>query len=248
MPDHEGWFFWFLRRFNTLMMTVFGLLVLGVIGYQLCNNPIIRHNLFGTPVPPFAIPGMPAVTPGFRVQAEAYATPGAVYGPQVKFLYVLVHSKAPAANVSSIYPVFHAGDATNVMIVDEKTGEGHWLFTGTDRGIVARDAIYQGAPVVNAPVGVDPRPVIGLVMWVAQSDTNKDGQLTQDDAVTLYSWHQGETSAVKMLSADDVLTGGQEGADRYMVVYRQGKTLKSAFYSVPDFKLLSEKVLPEPPH
>jgi hypothetical protein len=250
MPQHEGWFFWFLRRLNTILLTIIALAIVVLGGHQLWRSVWLKHELFGGPV----VAALPASSGNvkstdFVVQTEAYPTPDTQYGPQTNVIYVQRHAEPLPANSSpetaELYP---QGDAVNVMVIDENTGEGHWLFHGTGRYIMTRDVVYQGAPVASSEYGVDPRPIIGMVMLVVDSDTNKNGALDEKDIISVYLWRKGGTEAVKLLTSDTIPGIGQIGADRYLVTYEKGKKSMAALYSVPDFKLISDKPLPDAPH
>ena len=247
----DGLFFRVLRRFNMILLTIIGLSIViggGFAAWKYCEHKHGVRDFY----PPY--PGIygssvavapPAKADKFEVDADNYGSPDTVYGPYGGSLFVLNRLMPPPAGAPEEYLGYAPREAVNLMVVDAKTGEGHWLFAGANRVIISRDAVYEGAPVANAMPGKDTRPVIGMVMAVFEGDTGaaKPAKSTP----VFYIWRKGDTQAAKLFAVDEVLSMGQIGADRYMIVYKTGKETKSAIYSVPEFKLLAEKVLPEAP-
>lgn len=255
MPHQDGLFFRVLRRLNMIMLTIIGLTIIvggGFVGWKyyehqkkvLADRDAVMGEIYSG-----RLRGEAGVKSGdLVVEAQNYGTVDTVYGPNENSIFVLNRVLPPPAGVPEGYPAFGPHQAVNLMVVDETTGEGRWLFAGTKRLIESRDVVYEGAAVVRSVPGTDARPVIGLVMIVVDTDTDKDGKLTVKDKPTLYVWRKGTAEAVKLLDVDEAMSYGQLGADRYLIVYKKDKETRSALYSVPEFKLLSGKVLPETPH
>ena len=145
----------------------------------------------------------------------------------------------------------------NLLAVDTRTSASHWLFHGYDRMILTEDAVYELAPadtnrssptIISANgTGRGAQLAIALVLQTVDADTNKDGKLSAKDEHSLYVYRAGASEVVKIIAADDFLSTQQIGLDKYLVVYENGKTATAASYSLPDFKLLSEKPLPNVP-
>jgi hypothetical protein len=151
----------------------------------------------------------------------------------------------------------------NLLLVDGMTSESRWLFRGNHRNIVTWSVVTAASapqePAATGPV-VIPAPgfdgsiapnipgVAALVVTVVDTDTNKDGELGDGDSRSLYVYRPGGGEAVKLLTADIVKVSSQVGTDRYVVVYEKGKSAMTAVYSVPEFKLLSERPLPNVPN
>jgi hypothetical protein len=85
------------------------------------------------------------------------------------------------------------------------------------------------------------------VIHTIDADTNKDGALTNKDQQSLYLYRPGVGLAVKLLDADLVLSTAQADDAHYLVVYERGRDAIAATYSLPDFKLVSQKRIPPVP-
>jgi hypothetical protein len=136
----------------------------------------------------------------------------------------------------------------NVLAVNQITVESHWIFKGYDRDIVSNDLVYEATP---SPVPLAPgqaASAIALVMTVVDADTNKDGELSEKDRQSLYIYLPGMTKAVRLLTADLMVSRQQTASDRYLVVYENGGSAVAATFSVPEFKLIAEKALPKVPN
>ena len=144
-------------------------------------------------------------------------------------------------------------------------GSSHWLFHGYDRMILTENAIFERRPeaaslsgptVIRAPgsaYDTSPTPAtdapsaVAVVLETVDADTNKDGKITAKDEHSLYVYRAGATEAVKIITADDFLSVQQIGTDKYLVICENGKTATATTFSLPDFKLQSEKPLPNVP-
>jgi hypothetical protein len=235
----DGLFFRVLRRFNILIGTVLGLALIAGCGYVGWNIVKLGHPW---PIEYASVPlqadTVKAVS--YDVSLTSAETPRE---PSLSsyYLFALNRTAPPAQG-----EYYHALEVANLMDIDEKTGEGFWLFKGKNRNIVMRDPVRQGDLAEGAVV--DSRPFMGLVMLVVEQDTNKDGQLTASDGTSVYYWKQGTTQAVKLLGAEQSVGGGQMNGKRYSVLYKKGGKTISVLYSLPDFRLISEKTLPDVPN
>jgi hypothetical protein len=233
----DGLFFRVLRRFNMVLCTLIALVLLagaGIVGWSAVKEG--RLGLFS-----FKSEPVPAVTKS-SVKYEVALAP---YGSKVTDtttagydIFVLNRTAWPEG--AEFYP---GPDVVNVMDIDPETGSGQWAFKGTARTIIMRDPVRKGDASGGSATG--PHSVVALVMWVHDGDIGKDGFFTDKDGISVYVWRLGKTPAVKLLRAEDGISTGQSSATRYNIVYKKGKQTISAVYSVPDFKLVSENVLPE---
>jgi hypothetical protein len=244
MPQ-DGLFFRVLRRFNMILVTIIALAVIGAVGWHVWKNPGFRHELTGRPA--FVLPAPAAQGEALVVEPENYGTSDTVYGPHQNTVMVLYRYPPFAApGKAEEYPNYAPKQAVNIMVLDAKNGDGHWLFPDNKQVIVMRDALYEGPAESYTTPDTDKRPVLGMVLMVAPADTNKNGMLDVGDAATLYAWTKGAAAAKALVAIDEMISVGQYD-DHYIVVYKKGKDLKSATYSVPEFKLLADKVLPKAP-
>lgn len=250
MPHQDGLFFRVLRRCNMVLLTIVLVTGLFLMGESVAFAPALQFVM--TKLHLASAPAAKTIKAAVRFdnQADWYPTEN-LYPPvqRDKVLYVLRKTTPPepaaAGELAVPTPTY---DDVNVMIIDDKTGEGHWLFPGRNQLIVARDAIYEGSSPPGAAVGTDPRPIIAMVIHVVEEDTNNDGKLSGADEVTLYLWRKDKPELVKLLTSDRGAGGGLAGPDRYIVNYGKDNKERVAAYSVPDFKLIYDKELPAPPH
>jgi len=136
-----------------------------------------------------------------------------------------------------------SGQDVNLLLVDA-TGAGHWVFHGNERTIESRDVILESVPKSG---GNETPDAVGLMITVIDTDTNGDGRFTAKDRHTLYGYRLGGEGAVKLMTAEDFLGASQFGADKYVVVYADKDAARSAVFSLPDFKLISDNPLPNVP-
>ncbi len=233
----DGLFFRVLRRFNILMGTVLALLLLGALG--LAGWKIATEGSLGfypTLMPSIETPKNLTQKVEYNVALGGYDSPGLDQTANRYALFVLNRSEGPS--------YYGMSEAVNVMLIDDDTAEGHWAFKGVNRAIILRDAIRKGP--LEATATIDARPVIGLLMWVQEYDVAKNGARVTKPGVTFYRWTISKAEAVKLLTVQEGLASGQIDANRYSIVYRKDGKIISAMYSLPDFKLITEKVLPDP--
>jgi hypothetical protein len=150
--------------------------------------------------------------------------------------------------------VYTGPNTVNLLAVDDVSGASHWLFRGYDREIVRQETVTKrdeepGPPTVAAPGTPAPygNHSIALVIHTIDADTDKDGELTGKDRQSLYIYRPGMGFAVKLLDADLVLSTAQADDAHYLVVYERGRDAIAATYSLPDFKLVSQKRIPPVP-
>jgi hypothetical protein len=132
------------------------------------------------------------------------------------------------------------------MVLDEKTGGGLWLFPSSKQIITSRDALYVGASTKQTAAATDLRQAYGMVMCVSGVD-QKAKSAAVNNCSALFVWTKAMPAAKKVLDIDEMISMGQYGADRYIVVYRKGTEVKSITYALPEFALLSDKPLPAAP-
>lgn len=144
---------------------------------------------------------------------------------------------------SSVYA--SAVDGVNLLALNDVTGAGHWLFHGYKRAILSEEGVNRENAV---PVPGYVPNVIALVIQTIDADTNSDGELTEKDRQSLYFYRPGMQFAEKFLDADYIVSRGQTDTNGFLVVYERGKSAIAATYSIPDFKLRSEKQVPSVPN
>jgi hypothetical protein len=136
-------------------------------------------------------------------------------------------------------------DGVNLLTINGSTGVGHWLFHGYGRAVLSEEGMIREHAV---PVPGGTSDVMALVIQTIDADTNQDGELTEKDQQSLYVYRPGMQFAEKFLDADYIISREQTSADSFLVVYERGKLATAATYSIPDFKLKSEKPIPSVPN
>lgn len=155
--------------------------------------------------------------------------------------------------VSSENARYNGPDTVNLLAVDERSGAGHWLFHGYGREIVSEEAITMKlTPEIAAVFSPNAAPAngevtIALAIRTIDADTDKDGALTAKDRQSFYVYRAGTGFATKLTAVDYVISSEQADDTHYLLVYERGDTAIAATYSLPDFKLISEKKLPGVP-
>lgn len=228
----ESKFFRYLWRFLAigLALVVLGTLAFIGLGLKLPAGPVGHHA-------PDAKKVERKWT--YRIEGEDLATNWA----QSRKLFVLRRwSGEPREFGLSSYSGPDAQDV-NYLFVNGQTGASQWVFRGNNRLIVSNDSITAGAPNFK---GVSLS--IAIVTTVVESDTDKDGELSTKDRKTLYGYHIGGVAPAKMLSADTILGARQIDDDKYLIAYMNGKALKAAVFSIADFKMVSERPIPNVPN
>lgn len=140
--------------------------------------------------------------------------------------------------------------SVNFLAVNPSTAESRWVFDGYGRMIIGGDLIDSVIPPIPVPLvpGQVTSPAIALVMTVVDADTNKDGELTEKDRKSLFVYRAGAIKAVRLFTADLIVSRQQTDNYRYLVIYENGSSAVAATYSLPDFKLIAEKPLPKVPN
>ncbi len=241
----ENRFFRFVGRFNTLAIAVvivgIAIVAIVLVAYSLISP---WNNPYTVPVGHFApVPKDAEKNYTYRIESEPLATTGTNERILVLRRWQGEPKEYGLADISKVSSYSRSDvQDVNFLVVDGDSAASHWLFPGYDRSILSKDAVYGARPATNTE-----QPLLAWVIQTVDADTNKDGELTPKDRKSLYVYRVGAGEAVKFLTTDNVLATQQIDADKYLVVYEKGKTATAATFSVPDFKLLSEKPLPNVP-
>ena len=119
----------------------------------------------------------------------------------------------------------------NILALNDKAGTSHWLFAPGPRVIV--DSVMQiGRPDRENTVSIG---YIGMVLVVADADTNKDGVVDERDRLSLYYYGLDDKLPVKMLAADRIILESTFVQDETLRLFVQdgGKSFELT-YSLPD--------------
>jgi hypothetical protein len=216
----ENRFFKWLGRANAIILFFAGIAILvALVGYN--------------------------ILPAWRGSAEP--NPSAAAGPSQRELHYMV-GELPLAISSSDLTLFDNTNEgmmvltsrsfgetnVNILIVNLETMKSRWMFPGNRRSIGSVHVINSTFPKTAS------NRVVGLVIPVASSDTDKDGEITNGDEETLYLYRPGSGSdPVPLLTAKSANVQ-QLSSERMMVLYNAGRDDdRMALYSIPEFKRLA---------
>jgi hypothetical protein len=264
MSDENKFFRW-IWRFNGVVLALLCFVTVAAIGYNVTSGWFRNYgeNPEGHFVP---VPKDAEANNTYRLNSSGSIGFLKEDGSQEIDLVFTLGDWNGAPNVYGLQSVGSSGSRyrgpyyANILLENAETGAGRWLFQGYGRNILSWDTVVDPAkkdqailasaePVVVAAGGVhgDTNSVRVLVLKVIDKDTDGDGELTDKDRLTLYTWHLVDKAPEKLLDADLILSQSQIGADRYVITYETGRAAFIAVYSVPDFKLLTKKPLPKLP-
>lgn len=233
-------FFIWVWRFNALVLALGAIFLIGMAGLSLLG----RRNWEPAPEGHFApVPRGAEKDHTYRLSPLDLG-----FGEEVLFGLgrwdgspkshgLLMTREVRLASESSRY---NDPNTVNLLVVDGRTDTGHWLFHGYGRLVASEDIITKGA----APNTV----AVALVIRTIDADTDKDGEMTYKDRQSFYVYRRGTGYATKLIDVDYVLSHEQVDDANFLLVYERGRTAYAATYSLPDFKLVSEKPLPEVPN
>lgn len=223
--------FQYLWRFNAVAMAVICLAIIVAFAASALSPLWSSRNadVSGT----FAAPKTTEQGYTYKLGSDAIRLAGTS-----EALFVLRRWKSSARDSAS--PEASAQDV-NLLAVNGNDAGGHWLLRGTDQRIMARDELHVSD--VAAYNGAS--PVTALVLTVAEQEHS--GADAGKDRESLYLYRVGSPNAVRFFTADRILANQQIGADRYVVIYENGKTAGTDLFSLVDFRLLSNKPLPDIP-
>lgn len=72
----------------------------------------------------------------------------------------------------------------NLLFANMNTGQSHWLFSDNSQ-LVLRNSFIDVYPINEASINVNSAKVVGILYKVIKSDSNKDGQINEDDKLTV---------------------------------------------------------------
>lgn len=253
-------FFRYVWRFNALVLAVVALFALYLAGNEFIFGPLTDRVAYEEPTGHFApVPKAAEKNYTYRLAAAGQQF---ILGHEEVFSLTRWKGEPQEYGLADIRGSSSDGAETqdvNLLAVDADNSTGHWLFKGYDRMILTKDGVQESWPsaptgtgptIIRAPgsgVAQDAPSTIALVIEAVDADTDRDGKITAKDKHSLYVYRAGMTEAVKIITADDFLSVQQIGSDKYLVICENGKTASAATFSLPDFKLLSEKPLPNVP-
>lgn len=250
--QEESRFFLFLWRFDAVLLALAGVLVIGALATSMIENWMMRHRHPDVPAGNFTpVPKSAEKDYTYRLEAQ----PDVASLSHEQFFALQRWNGSPASyglamdlKVTTAFSssFYHYTDAVNLLALDSATGASHWLFAGYNRKVADQQAIYAGGPLVPDESKATPEP-IALVIRTVDKDTNGDGQLDYKDGWSLYYYRPGDVRATKFFDADYIISMNEVDNGDFSVVYEKGQSAFGARFHVPDFKLMSEKPLPDVP-
>ena len=248
----ENKLFRFLWRFNAILLAVAGILVVGALSTSMIENWMMRHRSPEAPQGDFT-PVPKSAEKNYTYRLEAQPEISAL--PHEEFLALQRWDGSPESNGLAMDLKATAGfssssyqytDAVNILSVNISAGTSHWLFAGYSRRIVDQQAIYAEDPLAPSGSKTSANP-IALVIRTVDKDTNGDGQLDYRDGWSLYYYRPGDVKATKFFDAAYIISMNDLYGGNFSVIYEKGRSAFAARFHVPDFKLVSEKPLPDVP-
>lgn len=127
----------------------------------------------------------------------------------------------------------------NYLFVDTLTNDAHWLWTGVLPLIIDETVLSSK----NKDHSLN---MLGMLLTVADKDTNGDGYINAYDYKTLLAVGNDGKAAGRVLDGiDRIYTLNQIDDSRSLLVYEKEGKSSSAFYSHSQHKLAQDKPLPE---
>jgi len=160
---------------------------------------------------------------------------------------VVIHTLDRTSSTPRAIPIKSAysydSDVVNLLVVDDATATGRWMFEGAGQALFGRTFIYDPA-TLDAERGQ--RRAIALLIEMSIADTNKDGIVdARDDERTLMVYTMSDGTRVNLLKGPHVLISMRQTVDgRVLVMYEQGTKTILASYAAVDFRLLAQNELP----
>lgn len=237
----ENKFFRFIWRFNALALAAAALAAVlatvGVLVAVLWNSAHVEQNLHFAAV----VKQADSID---TYQLSDYVTRLPSAGEEIFALQRVTgwdgRSKARRAFDVSSYD-WVAYDHVNLLVV-RRDGSSQWLFRGYGRAILSEETVCASP----AEAAVCPNPIaVAIRTSGIKKDEHGAYKLAGEEA--LYLYRVGGTEAVRIMSAEAILDSHEVGADRYVVVFENGSGRFAASYSMPDFKLVSLRPLPNVP-
>ena len=242
MSDQNRFFRW-VWRFNGLLIAVLLLLLLAavVISY---TSGWFRH---GQDTQPVAVVVHADKTVSYQLNDDPLVLSGTdevVFGLYRGDRFDNPYKLRRMLDSSSYDRLSYA--EVNLLVV-RGDGSSQWLFPGYNRAILSRNEVCAAKEPEQAWLKQTCKTTSALVIDVAGIRVDEKGEYETIAPESLYVYRPGDREPVKFATADVFRTSRQLEADRYIVVSERDGKATTAIYSVPDFKLLSQKPLPNVP-
>jgi hypothetical protein len=241
----ENKFFRYLWRFNALVLAGIAVAAAGLLVYGILN-PWRPAGI--APAGHFApVAGGAEKEFTYRLTKDSSYSVG-----REQVIYLGRWNGAPSVyglqHMSASYDMTEpAFLGVNALAVSPNSGDSHWLFRGYRRAILSESSISLSERPAEPDTAVAPgtaQTVIAMAMTAVEVDTNKDGRLSEKDRQSLYVYREGMAEAMKLLTGDLIISAQQSGVDRFLVISENGKSGLATTFSIPDFKLIAQKPLP----
>ncbi|MDR3526797.1 MAG: hypothetical protein P4L57_05920 [Rhizomicrobium sp.] len=232
-------FFRVLWRINAVL--AFGAALLAIVFLTLFSRDRIKQPLLNYFVPQPLVQAVKAPT-AYSYSLEPDLFIGASDNQDDFELYRLLRW-----GNSSAHPGTPDASATvNILVIDKKTGNNTWLFSGYDRVITGQEAMLTGRWYYHEPQVDDDVPVELMVLKVVEADSNGDGFLSNADRQTLYVARFPTGVPEKILTADQIYFTRQQGKE-FLVSYRDKAVSYFTTFSLPDFQQVKQTIVKDMP-
>lgn len=222
--QEENRFFRYVWRLNAVLFAAGGLLILFAVfgGYSLLFH---SHDQ--------AAPNLVVAPKGAPAARYILSSDPENLGGGQGLLFTLEKYTDEPRGLSSYSP---RGETVNLLVVNGDA-VGHWIFPGIGQRICQRTRIGISDE--------EDSPVAALVMSVAQSDTNKDGEISCADSQMVYAYPMNARGPSKLFSADTVRSVTKIGPSKVLIVFDANGNSIAAVVATADLRVVSRKLLPK---
>ncbi|MGL4490966.1 MAG: hypothetical protein ACRCU5_16115 [Rhizobiaceae bacterium] len=237
MDIGEPKFFKYVWRYNALAIagtaTLCGLVALSLV-YDLVRN-ITRDREVSNVV---RIDGE-AEAPNAIKEVFTIGAPYLVAGTS----YMQVPQYREQSQDRDYYSKESTQNISNYLFLNLQNNESKWLVSESERLFLSSNALTERAPGDLSGSG----KALGIIYRLVDKDTNGDGNLTQNDAVTIAASGVDGSNFRKVLDGvTNILSTEQIAADRLLIFYQREDETISEIYSVPALVKLSGHTLSKP--
>lgn len=150
------------------------------------------------------------------------------------------HQTSSYTGISSSYT--EISKDVNYLFLDISNNQSKWLMEKTDQLFVSDVSLQDSLKRDSAEKG----KITGLLYALVEQDTDKDGRLTQKDAICLSTSRADGSQYRRLIQGIDKLHSiTQISAEKVLVMYQKNDETISALYSIPSMNLISQSAVPQ---
>lgn len=130
----------------------------------------------------------------------------------------------------------------NYLFLDISNNKSKWLLEKTDQLFVSNLYLQDSLERDSA----EKVKITGILYALVEQDTDKDGRLTQKDAICLSTSRTDGSQYRRLIQGIDKLHSiTQISAEKVLVIYQKNNETISALYSIPSMNLISQSAVPQ---